>query len=193
MVRAQAVWQMQPWNRWDRWGRDIRLKSPLKRHANMHTRTHRSLQHRNKLPVAHWQKTFSHEAVCLPQEVRMKEHLSRSYPKTPCSSLSLPHSLSLCLLSLSLSLFEWLRLSKHMTWEDLPLICLKWKGEGRSEKGVTLRFALIVHPPVTLTVNDLDSGEGVLNGDNLWTLYCATEINISSSSSSTAASNTVNF
>lgn len=58
-----------------------------------------------------------------------------------------------------------------MTWEDLRLICLKRKGEGRNKEGPTLRFAPIVHLPVNLTVNGLERAEGVLNAGDFNTKF----------------------
>lgn len=103
---------------------------------------HRSLR-KNLLP---WSRLLTLRSA---EESTPESLLSKD---SPHQSLFPSLSLSRSLLSLSVLLFEWLRLSKHMTWEDLPLICLKWKGEGRSEEGVTLRFALILQLPVTLTV-----------------------------------------
>lgn len=162
MVWAQAVWQMQPWHRW---GWDIRLKSPLKRHANTLTQR-QTPRHTFTKNFLLWSRLLTSRSA--------DEHLSRSYPKTPCSSLSpsLTHSLSPSPPSVSIAIWMAVPVKTHdMGGFASNLFKVKRRGkEGRGSSSLllTLRFALIVHLlPVTLTVTDLGCGEGVLSGDDL--------------------------
>lgn len=118
-------------------------------------------------------KAFFQDALSfsLPYKVMMREHWCWSYGKPPCSNLS-----PFLSLSLSLSRAIWMTVPvKTHDQEDLPLICLKWKGEERTGGGSdpvqAERFALIVcrrAPIVYLSVTLAVTGRRVPERVEMW-------------------------
>lgn len=118
--QTRAVWQMQSWHRWKR--PDLRLSSPIKQTRPTQLQVRSTATTRQPTPRTHSLScTHTHTHILSPKKLSFKLPFASAYLKkwwwgnTGVDLMeSLPAAISLPL-SLSLVLFEWLCLSKHMT------------------------------------------------------------------------------